>query len=41
MTLYQLHPITKLLILLASGWEWAGSDLRYPHMIWLKKETIE
>jgi hypothetical protein len=37
-TIYQLHSMSRLLVLLASGWEFAGSDFRYPGHIWLMRE---
>ena len=35
--IYQLHSMSHLLILLCSGWEFAGSDFRYTDHIWLRK----
>lgn len=37
--MYQLHSTRRLLVLLCSGWSFAGQDLRYPSHVWLQRSA--
>ena len=36
--IFQLLPLSRLLVLLVSSWSVAGQDHRYPSHIWLMRD---